>query len=337
MSISVAVSVPLLLFCTMPPDLSIVILNWNARDFLRACLRSLEQNPPQIEIEIIVVDNDSRLDDSANMVEREFPSVMLIRNPHNSGFASGNNLGWKCTRGRHVLFLNPDTVVEAGALDALVQALDENPQVGAAGPKMTYPSGELQFSARAFPSFGAGLFRNSFLGRAFPNNPWSRAYLGEGLSLDKNQSVDWLSGSALCASRVALESVCLPNGPWDEDYFMYCEDIDLCFRLGERGWKRLYVPGATIQHHIGKSSDLAQAKSIRRHHAAMWLFYRKHYMKGAGFLLAPFALAGIGIREFFAVAKLCRTYARMGVLRLFLRRKARAKGWGWLFKQRNKG
>jgi GT2 family glycosyltransferase len=320
----------------MPPDLSIVILNWNARDYLRACLASLEENPAQIEIETIVVDNDSRLDDSATMVEREFPGVTLIRNPHNSGFSSGNNLGWKSARGRHVLFLNPDTVVEAGALDALVQALEETPQVGAVGPKMTYPSGELQFSARAFPSFGAGLFRNSFLGRAFPNNPWSRAYLGEGLSLDKNQSVHWLSGSALCASRVALESVCLPNGPWDEDYFMYCEDIDLCFRLGEKGWKRFYVPGATIQHHIGKSSDFARAKSIRRHHAAMWLFYRKHYLKGVGILLAPLAAAGIGVRATLAVAKLSRSYAQGGVLRLFLRRKATAKGWGWLFKQQGK-
>ncbi len=319
------------------PDLSIVILNWNARDYLRACLASLEFNPSQVTIEVIVVDNDSRLDDSALMVEREFPGVMLIRNAHNSGFSSGNNLGWKSASGRHVLFLNPDTVVEAGALDSLVRALDENPRIGAVGPRMTYPSGELQFSARAFPSFGAGLFRNSFLGRAFPNNPWSRAYLGEGLSRDENQQVDWLSGSALCGKREALEAVCLSNGPWDEDYFMYCEDIDLCFRLGERGWKRVYIPGATIQHHIGKSSDFTRAKSVRRHHAAMWLFYRKHYMKGLGVVLAPFALAGIAVREFFAVAKLCRSYAQGGVLRLFLRRKATAKGWDWIFKSREKG
>ena len=318
------------------PDLSIVILNWNARDYLRACLRSLEDVAGEVAFETIVVDNDSRLDDSAAMVAREFPGVTLIRNPQNNGFSAGNNLGWKVAVGRHVLFLNPDTIVESGALRALVEALDADETIGAVGPRMTYPDGELQFSARAFPNFGAGLFRNSFLGRMFPNNPWSRAYLGEGLSRTKNQDVDWLSGSALAGTRTALEAICLANGPWDEDYFMYCEDIDLCYRLMERGYRRVYVPGGTIQHHIGKSSDLAQAKSIRRHHAAMWQFYVKHYMKGAGALLAPVALFGIGVREVSAVLKICRTYARMGVLRLFLRRKARAKGLGWLFKRGRK-
>jgi len=321
----------------MPPDLSIVILNWNAQEYLRACLCSLQKFPPRCSLETIVVDNDSRLDDSASMVEREFPDVTLIRNPRNSGFSSGNNLGWKAATGRVVLFLNPDTLVEAGALDILVAALDEDPTIGAVGPRMTYPDGELQFSARAFPSFGAGLFRNSFLGRMFPNNPWSRAYLGGGLSREGNQDVDWLSGSAICSPRAALEAVCLENGPWDEDYFMYCEDIDLCFRLGEAKLRRVYVPHATIQHHIGKSSDYARAKSIRRHHAAMWLFYRKHYMKGAGTLLAPVAAAGIALRATLAVAKLSRSYAEGGVLRLFLRRKARAKGLDWLFKSRGKG
>ena len=319
---------------SQPPDLSIVILNWNARDYLRACLRSLEEYVPRIAIETIVVDNNSMLDDSADMVEREFPSVTLVRNPLNSGFSSGNNLGWQKATGRHVLFLNPDTIVEAGALEALVAVLDGNNGIGAVGPRMTYLDGQLQFSARAFPSFGAGLFRNSFLGRLFPNNPWSRAYLQTDLSRKSNQDVDWLSGSALCGSRVALEAIAFPDGPWDEDYFMYCEDIDLCYRLGEKQWRRVYVPGATIQHHIGKSSDLAQAKSIRRHHAAMWLFYRKHYMTGVGVLLAPIAAFGIGVRAFSAVLKLCRTYSNMGVLRLFLRRKARAKGWDWLFKKR---
>lgn len=316
------------------PDLSIVILNWNARDYLRACLRSLDECAPQITLETIVVDNDSTLDDSVEMVRREFPSVVLIANTHNQGFSAGNNLGWKRATGRHVLFLNPDTIVEQGALETLVQTLDANPRIGAVGPRMTYPDGELQFSARAFPSFGAGLFRNSFLGRLFPNNPWSRAYLQTDLSRSEKQDVDWLSGSALCGSRAALSAVCQRNGPWDEDYFMYCEDIDLCYRLMKKKYRCVYVPSATIQHHIGKSSDLAQAKSIRRHHAAMWLFYQKHYMKGPGVLLAPVAAAGIGTRAFFAILRLCRTYARMGVLRLFLRRKLRSKGLEWLFKSR---
>lgn len=307
------------------PDLSVVVLNWNARPYLVACLRSIFEQDWKREIEVVVVDNASRLDDSVEVVRRDFPGAILVENPENMGFGAGNNVGWQRSRGRYVLFLNPDTVVEKGALDALIDWMDAHPEVGAVGPKMTYPDGELQFSARSFPSFGAGLFRNSFLGRLWPNNPWSRGYLLADVSHDEERAVDWLSGSALLARREALESVDTGPGPWDEDFFMYCEDVDVCYRLMEKGWPRFYVPSATIQHHIGKSSDLAQGKSIRRHHSAMWLFYRKHYMKGLGALGAPLALAGIGMRAFLSVLKLYRLYFKAGVGPLFFKRKVRAK------------
>lgn len=306
-------------------DLSVVILNWNARPFLVACLRSILDQNWRAEIEVIVVDNDSRIDDSVAVMKRDFPHVTLLENPTNCGFGAGNNVGWKRASGRYVLFLNPDTIVESGALDRLVDWMDAHPNVGACGPRMTFPDGELQFSARAFPSFGAGLFRNSWLGKLWPNNPWSRGYLGQNVAPGAERSVDWLSGSALLGRREALESVDTGRGPWDEEFFMYCEDVDLCYRLGERGWPRFYVPGATIQHHIGRSSDLAQGKSIRRHHIAMWQFYRKHYMKGTGVLLAPFAFAGIGARALFASVKLARTYADMGILRRVFRSKVAAR------------
>ena len=302
-------------------DLSVVILNWNARPYLVACLNSILAQNWRFSIETIVVDNNSLLDDSVETVKRDFPNVVLVENPENSGFAAGNNLGWKVANGRYVLFLNPDTIVENGALDEMIRWMDANQKVGAVGPRMTYPDGELQFSARSFPNFGAGLFRNSFLGRLFPNNPWSKAYLNADIDRTAPHEVDWLSGSAILARREALESLGGENGPWDEDFFMYCEDVDLCFRLKEKSWPRFYLPSATIQHHIGKSSDLAQARSLRRHHRAMWQFYRKHYMKGTGILLAPLAMAGIGMRAALAVLKLCRAYAKTGVLNLFLVRR----------------
>lgn len=308
------------------PDLSVVILNWNARPYLVACLDSILKQHWRHQIEIIVVDNASALDDSVAVVKRDYPSINLIENPHNSGFGAGNNLGWKAARGEFALFLNPDTIVEAGALDELLDWMKSHPEVGAVGPRMTYPDGELQHSARAFPSFGAGLFRNSFLGRLWPQNPWSRGYLMSDADETHPRAVDWLSGSALVARRAALESIATPNGPWDEDFFMYCEDIDLCYRLMLQNWPRFYVPSATIEHHIGKSSDLAQGTSIRRHHGAMWLFYRKHYAKGLGVLLAPFAAAGIGMRALLAVLKLYRRYAKLGVFRVMVRRKVRSEG-----------
>ena len=273
------------------------------------------------QIEILVVDNDSRFDDSVAVVRRDYPGVALIESGGNIGFSAGNNLGYQKSRGHLVLFLNPDTIIEVGALDALCDWMNAHPRVGAIGPRMTYPDGELQASARGFPSFGAGLFRNSFLGRLWPGNPWSRGYLQSGANPTRARAVDWLSGSALLARRAALESVDLGRGPWDEDFFMYCEDIDLCYRLMEKNWPRFYVPAATIQHHIGKSSDLAQGTSIRRHHAAMWLFYRKHYMEGKGRVLAPVAALGILARASLATLKLLRGYARIGVLREVLGRK----------------
>lgn len=314
------------------PELSIVILNWNARPYLEACLHSILDRNWNCSYEIIVVDNDSQLDDSVAVVKRDFPGVILVENPRNSGFSAGNNLGFQRARGEFVLFLNPDTVVEAGALDAMLGWMKTRPEVGAIGPRMTYPDGQLQHSSRAFPSFGAGLFRNSFLGRLFPQNPWSRGYLMTDADETQARAVDWLSGSAILARRAALEAIATQNGPWDEDYFMYCEDIDLCFRLGLKGWPRWYFPGATIQHHIGKSSDFAQGQSIRRHHLAMWTFYRKHYGRGMGVLLAPFALAGIATRAAMATLKLYRRYSRFTSLNAMLRSKLQHKG--RVFRQR---
>ena len=313
----------------MTPDLSVVILNWNARPYLEACLHSIFGQQWRHEIEVLVVDNHSQLDDSVAMVKRDFPGAVLIENPRNSGFGAGNNLGFQRARGRYVLFLNPDTVVENGALDVLLDWMESHPEVGAIGPRMTFPDGELQHSSRAFPSFGAGLFRNSFLGRLFPGNPWSRGYLMSDADETRERAVDWLSGSAILARREALESIGTGVGPWDEDFFMYCEDIDLCYRLMLRKWPRFYVPLATIQHHIGKSSDLAQGTSIRRHHSAMWLFYRKHYMKGLGVLGAPLAALGIATRAFLSVLKLYRGYAQRGVFRPMVRRKVRHKKQSW--------
>jgi len=294
---------------TSPADLSVVILNWNACEFLVDALNSILEKQWRSAIEIIVVDNHSQLDDSVAVVQRDFSTVRLIAHDANIGFSAGNNLGWKVARGRHVLFLNPDTITHDGALDALVDFLDVHPQAGACGPKMLYPDGALQASCRAFPSVGAGLFRNTILGRIFPRNPWTRSYLMQGFNHEREAKVDWLSGSALCVRREAMHQF----GGWDEDFFMYCEDVDLCYRLKQRGWERCYVPQAVITHRIGASSDWAQGAMIRQHHGSMLLFFRKHYTRGWGILIFPLAALGIGIRALGAVIKLYRSYFRHGI------------------------
>ena len=305
-----------------PADLSVVILNWNARDYLLAALRSILSQPWQAAIEVIVVDNDSRLDNSVQAVRAEFPQVLVIANSENLGFAAGNNIGLEHARGRHVLFLNPDTIVHEGALDYLIEWMDAHVRVGTCGPKLLNEDGSLQPSCRAFPSVGAGFFRNTPLGRLWPNNPWTRAYLMADLSRDREEAVDWLSGSALMMRRAAIDDLVRRDGfLWDAGFFMYCEDVDVCFRLKQAGWRRVYVPGATITHRIGGSSDWAQGASIRRFHLSMLRFTLKHYTRGPAALLAPLAVAGIGARAMGATAKLYWRYFEAGWLGQMVRNK----------------
>ncbi len=305
-----------------PVDLSVVILNWNARDYLVAALNSIIEQEWRHNIEVIVVDNFSQLDDSAETVRRDFPQAQLIVTEKNLGFAGGNNIGLQAARGRYILFLNPDTLVHDGAFDTLLDWMDSHPKAGASGPKMTYPDGQLQASSRSFPSFGAGLFRNTILGKLWPGNPWSRSYLMEEARNDQPSQADWLSGSALLVRREALEQITDSNGAWDEKYFMYCEDVDICWRLKARGWERWYVPAAHITHRIGASSDWAQGAMIRQHHGSMLRFYFKNYAKSpGGILMAPLAVAGIGVRATAAVAKLWWGYFKGGAAGAMLQRK----------------
>lgn len=299
-------------------DLSVVILNWNARDFLHAALTSIVTQNWRHNIEVIVVDNHSLLDDSAAMVRHEFPQVALIETGRNLGFSAGNNVGLRAASGRYILFLNPDTVVHEQAFDILIEWMDAHREVGACGPKLLNGDGTLQASCRTFPSFGAGLFRNTLLGRLFPNNPWSRGYLMQDFQHSKEQAVDWLSGSALFVRREALDQI---GGGWDESYFMYCEDVDLCYRLKTKNWPCFYVPQAVITHHIGKSSDWAQGAMIRRHHASMLKFYFKHYARGWGLVSAPFAVLGIALRAGASVFKLYYRYFQSGRFNQMLKNK----------------
>ncbi len=307
-----------------PVDLSVVILNWNARDYLLESLRSIVGQEWRAAIELIVVDNDSRLDNSVQAVREEFPQVLVVAHAENVGFAAGNNIGLSHARGRHVLFLNPDTLVHHNALDTLVQWMEAHPRVGACGPKLLNEDGTLQASCRAFPSVGAGFFRNTPLGRLWPGNPWTRAYLMQGFAHDREQAVDWLSGSALMLRREAIDALVQRDGfLWDAGFFMYCEDVDLCFRLKEAGWRRVYVPTATITHRIGASSDWAQGASIRRFHASMLRFYLKHYAHGISVVLAPLAVAGIGARAVGAAGKLYWRYFQGGWLGEMIKNKLR--------------
>ncbi len=206
-------------------DLSVIILNWNTRKLLQECLQTLTRPHNGLDVEVIVVDNASS-DDSRDMVRREFPQVKLIANPMNLGFGAGNNVGIPTSAGRYVLFLNSDTQVTEGALKSLVDYADANPDVGILGPKLLNADGSLQYSCRQYPNLATGFLHNTPLGRLLPKNRHAADYLMKNWDHATPRDVDWVSGAALMIRRACLDQI----GGFDEDYYMYCEDVDLCWR-----------------------------------------------------------------------------------------------------------
>lgn len=263
-------------------DLSVIIVNWNAREDLGRCLTALREHAPRAEHEVIVVDNGSR-DGSPALVARRFPEVRLVATWRNLGFSAGNNRGLAVARGRYLLLCNPDCFVGPGTLDTLLRYADAHPEIGFLGPRLLNPDGTLQPSCRRFPSVGALLFRNTPLGRLFPRNRFAAGYLMERDARDAPRSVDWLSGACLLVRRAALEAI----GPLDERYFMYCEDMDWCRRAHLAGWQVVYLPEAVAVHRIGASSDQVAVPMVLAHHRSMGLYVRKHHGPWVAALATP--------------------------------------------------
>ncbi len=244
--------------------LSCIIVSWNAARQLADCLHSLPAGAQGSSYEIIVIDNAST-DGSADMVAREF-QVRLIRNSENVGFARANNQGIRASTGRYVLLLNSDTIVPPGALPALVQFMDDHPDAGACGPRLARADGSTQLFA-----FGGDPTVRYLLARS-----WNRLLFHRALhdwETQKVQTVDWVSGAALLTRRDALERI----GGFDEKFFMYFEDNDLCLRLRRAGWKIFYNPTVTITHFGGASVSQNPART-RWYDASLRYFYSKHYL-----------------------------------------------------------
>ena len=265
-------------------DLSITICSWNTLGDTRACLASLEAVRSEANFEVIVVDNNSE-DGSPDMVASEFPWVRLERMSTNLGFTGGQNHALSRKAGKHALLLNSDTIVHKGALRAILDALERDPTIGIIGPKLLNRDGSLQLSCRRFPDPIAALLRNTALGKLFPNNKFTRNYLMEDWDHSQGGDVDWVSGAALLARGELIEKI----GILDNAYFMYCEDIDYCWRCWKAGMRVVYEPSGVITHAIGQSTDKAPNRMIGRHHRSMLRFYRKNMLLEQPLLLRPFA------------------------------------------------
>ena len=277
-------------------DLSVVILSYNTRDLLEQALRTVVAAAVDLEVEVIVVDNASH-DDSADMVAEKFPQVRLIRNPRNVGFAAGNNIAFRQASGRHVLLVNSDTIVRRDSLSCLVRFLDEHPEAGAAGCKILNPDGTLQPDCmRGFPTPMAAFFKVSGLSRFFSNSPRFARYNMTYLDPEQTHQVDALSGSCMMVRKQTMDQV----GMLDEDYFMYGEDLDWCFRMHAAGWKIYYVPETEIIHFRGASGHHEPMRVLFRKNHAMSIFVKKNMRQRYRFFPMWFLHVGIVLHGLFS-------------------------------------
>jgi len=261
-------------------DLSVIIVNWNVKDLLRECLKSLYAATRGIAFEVFVVDNAST-DGSSQMVQGEFPQVHLIENTANLGFARANNQAIRLSQGRHVLLLNPDTVVLPDALTRMVRFADSHLQIGAIGPRILRPNGAVDFRcARRFPSLTSELWEKTGLATRFPNSRIFGEHLMGHWDHKDGRPVDLLTGACLMARREVIDRV----GLMDEDFFLYGEDVDWCYRIKRAGWQVFYYADVGIIHFGGQSSASVQLELDMEALRSLNLFFRKNY--GALYALA---------------------------------------------------
>lgn len=261
-------------------DLSVVIINFNTKDITETCLKSVLLSTKNIQYEVILVDNGSSDGSGASLgkFNTQFNNFELVKNRENFGFAKANNQGIKKAKGRYILFLNSDTIVKDNVLGEMVTWFDENPEIGIATCGLRNEDGTIQ---------GTGGFEPTLL-RVFswmtiedlpgvrtlikPFHPHqNKSFLKNDTFYEAKQELDWVTGAFLLARREVIEKI----GGWDEGYFMYTEDTDLCFRAKKAGWKVVYNPKWSITHLGGKSSTrefpiLSEFESIK-------IFYKKHY------------------------------------------------------------
>jgi len=254
-------------------DLSILIVNYKNSATLPDCLDSIYKTTLGLKFEVIVVDNSSG-DRGIKTVQEKFPQIRLIKNHANKGFAKANNQAMEVSRGKALLFLNPDTRLTENATQAMIAQLKPGSLTGAVGPKVLNPDGSLQYSCRTFPTVWTGLFnRYSLFSRLFPNNQYTRRYLMTDYDHKESREVDWVSGCCMMVPK----STFLKVGGFDEKYFLFNEDVDLCHTLKHHGYKTLYFPQAKIYHDITSSNSKVPQQIILKRHLGMSHYIEKHF------------------------------------------------------------
>jgi N-acetylglucosaminyl-diphospho-decaprenol L-rhamnosyltransferase len=263
-------------------DVAVVIVNYNAGEYLDRCLGSIDRHRGDVVADVLVIDNAS-IDGSAEAAIAAHPWARLIRNPTNVFLSPAWNQGIRATDAPYVLLLNPDTEWWSGTLADLVEVARGHPRAGIIGPLIRNSDGSVYASGRPFPGVvdAAG---HALVGAVTPNNPFSRRYRIDGWDRTTERAVDWVSGCCMLSPRAALEDV----GLLDESFLLYGEELDLATRLRDRGWSVLFTPRVEVVHEAGVSTGRTR-RSLRMHSASIFRYYRLHRARGWRRITLPVA------------------------------------------------
>ena len=253
-------------------DLSIIIVNYHHSHILDNCLESVYRTIEKIQFEVILVDNSSK-DDGLEPILKRYTKIRFINNSKNVGFARANNQGAKIASGYFLLLLNPDTPMIEDAVESMLDYIRSDSSIGILGPKVLNPDQTTQFSCRKFPTVWSGLFnRYSLTTRLFPNNRYSRDYLMLDYDHNSIRSVNWVSGCCMMMSESTLKKA----SGFDENYFLFIEDVDLCQVIKKQGLRVVYFPNAKIFHKISSSNARSTSRVIIKRHQGM-IYYNQKY------------------------------------------------------------
>ncbi|MBP9732123.1 MAG: glycosyltransferase family 2 protein [Candidatus Magasanikbacteria bacterium] len=277
--------------------LSIIMVSWNTAEFTKKALASVFKETNGFEYEVIVVDNNSS-DLSVSMIQKEFPLVRLIENKENVGFGKANNQGMLIAKGDYFFLLNTDTLISDSAITKLVNYLDLYPEVTCVGPRLLNTDGTFQHACRRnLPNPVSAFFHLFGFTKIFTKNRVVNTYKKYVDNPDITEPVEAISGAAMMFRRNVYEVI----GGFDEDFFMYGEDLDFCKRVFDQGWKTVYVSESRITHFGGGSSNKRRTASLVNFYESMWIYYKKHFYSKANLILSCIIFAGIKVRMVVAL------------------------------------
>jgi GT2 family glycosyltransferase len=272
-------------------DLSIVIVSWNTKDFLQQCLYSIHQYPPKVLYEIIVVDNQSN-DGSVDLVKLLYPDVRLIANSTNGGFARGNNQAIAASDGNFILLLNPDTEVEDGAIDRLHDLIDADDTIGAVGSRLINPDHTIQASCHPEPTLLREFWRLFHFDRVYRYGDYDMTHW----PMNQVREVEVVQGASMMVRRTVINEI----GLFDDGYFMYTEEVDLCHRIRKNGKRIVFVPQSIVVHYGGKSTQQVAQQMFIRLYESRLRYFRKNHGKSQAMIYRFILIAAAAIRVLFS-------------------------------------